>query len=244
MPNQVVDFLTSLAGYARATTDTSADQPVRLAVIDPAYVVATGGPAKVTFEGESTMSTKSYYFVQSYFPVPGDRVLMLPVGTTYIIAGAVDNGSNFGPRLIAWAQATASGTPSAAKQLDVPVGNVAFTARSGRAYRLCYVGRAQATAAPATMDAFIVDGGASAPVATSTVLTNASIWLGAAGGAGSTALKVEQVFRCPTDLSAGVHTLAGVWSQTAGAATTVQMTQSSGAKRQLYVEDLGPNLFG
>lgn len=84
------DFLDTIAGYSRARTDGSADKPIKLAVVDPAY---TTGLPKVTFEGESTMSAKGYAFAQSYTPTAGDRVFLLPVGTTYLIAGAVDAGA-------------------------------------------------------------------------------------------------------------------------------------------------------
>lgn len=84
------DFLDTVAGYTRAKTDGSADKPVRLAVVDPAY---SAGLPKVTFEGESTMSAKGYAFIESYVPVAGQRVAMVPVGTTYLIVGAVDSGT-------------------------------------------------------------------------------------------------------------------------------------------------------
>lgn len=82
-----LSFLQSVAGFARSRQAAgSAGRPNRLAVVDPAYA---GGPArpKVTFEGESTMSGKEYPFTVE--PAAGDRVLMVPVGTTYLIAGVV-----------------------------------------------------------------------------------------------------------------------------------------------------------
>ncbi len=82
-------FLDTLTGYVQASRQTSADRPVRIAVIDPAY---TSGWPNVTFEGESVMSTKGYVYVESYVPVAADRVLMLPVGNSYMIVGAVDGG--------------------------------------------------------------------------------------------------------------------------------------------------------
>jgi hypothetical protein len=85
-----MSFLQSVAGYAQVYGGTSsADKPMRLAVIDPAW---TGGAPKVTFEGESTMSTKQYTYLESYYPTASERVVLAPIGTTYIILGAVDGG--------------------------------------------------------------------------------------------------------------------------------------------------------
>lgn len=76
--------LDSIAEYAHAKTATSAQRINRIAVIDPAY--ASGAP-KVTFEGDSTMSASGFVCLPGYSPVAADRVLMLPVGNTYVIAG-------------------------------------------------------------------------------------------------------------------------------------------------------------
>lgn len=82
-------FLESVAGYAQTVGQTSADRPIRIAVVDPAYI---SGLPKVTFEGESTMSTKGYAFVQGYYPVASNRVALVPIGNGYLIIGAVDAG--------------------------------------------------------------------------------------------------------------------------------------------------------
>lgn len=88
-------FLDTVAGYAQMigrAENPSANAAIRLAVIDPAYV-PTSYPAtlpKVTFEGEDTVGDKRYLVIdRAYFPGPGDRVVMLPVGHTYVIAGIV-----------------------------------------------------------------------------------------------------------------------------------------------------------
>jgi hypothetical protein len=83
-------FLDTVAGYTRARTDGSADKPLRLAVVDPAY---SSGLPRVTFEGESTLSGRGYAFLESYYPTAGDRVALVPAGTTYLIIGAVDGGT-------------------------------------------------------------------------------------------------------------------------------------------------------
>jgi hypothetical protein len=56
----------------------------RIATIDPAY---TSGNPRVTFDGETTLSEREYVCVGTYGPAAGDRVLMAPVGTTYVILG-------------------------------------------------------------------------------------------------------------------------------------------------------------
>lgn len=66
---------------------------LRLATIDPSYDAYTTYPTvplpSVTFDGETTMSTKQYPVLDSYFPAASDRVLMVPVGNTYLIVGSI-----------------------------------------------------------------------------------------------------------------------------------------------------------
>ncbi len=82
------DFLGSVAGYtaARAQGGRAGDGRNRLAKIDPAY---TAGLPRVTFEGEDTLSVKGYPYASNYEPTAADRVLLVPVGTTYMIMCAV-----------------------------------------------------------------------------------------------------------------------------------------------------------
>lgn len=83
-----LDLLQIIARYVRAEvarTGASA-RPARLATVDPAY--ASGRP-RVTFDGETTLSGKAYPRLSSYVPVAGDRVLMVPSGTSYVIIGKV-----------------------------------------------------------------------------------------------------------------------------------------------------------
>lgn len=82
-------FLETVAGIQRNVSTSSADRPHLIAVIDPAYT--TGNP-KVTFEGESTMSGKEYAFLSSYTPVASDRVVLAPLGTSYVIIGSIGVG--------------------------------------------------------------------------------------------------------------------------------------------------------
>lgn len=87
-------FLEAVAGYSQDIVkgaQGSAAWPIRLARIDPAYVAGSfpGTLPKVTFEGEDSLSTKRYPVVSGYSPVPSDRVIMLPVGSTYVILGKI-----------------------------------------------------------------------------------------------------------------------------------------------------------
>lgn len=83
------DFLSALQGLGQA----GLPPVIKLATIDPAYTGYTGYPdiplPKVTFDGETTLSTKQYTVLGDYIPVAGDRVLMVPVGRTYVIVGVV-----------------------------------------------------------------------------------------------------------------------------------------------------------
>lgn len=94
MSGNALDILSSIAGYTRAEgSGEAANRAPRLATVDPDY---TDGSPKVTFDGEDTMSGKLYPYLDSYTPAPGDRVLLVPVGTTYLIVGAVSNGVESG----------------------------------------------------------------------------------------------------------------------------------------------------
>lgn len=92
-----IAFLDGISGYMRTSTQNSADKPIKIAVIDPAYdpfdpPYPTGIPLpRVTFEGETTLSGKTYPVAASFIPRGGQRVYMVPIGTTYLIAGGVEN---------------------------------------------------------------------------------------------------------------------------------------------------------
>lgn len=62
----------------------------RIAVIDPNYVAGSGSPY-VTFEGESALSGKQFAVAGTYKPQANDRVLMVPVGQSYMIIDQVMN---------------------------------------------------------------------------------------------------------------------------------------------------------
>lgn len=77
-----LDFLDSIAGHTQARYPV---QTARLGTVDPAY---TSGNPKITFDGESTLSGKTYLYA-GYTPTAGDRVVLLPVGNSWLILGAV-----------------------------------------------------------------------------------------------------------------------------------------------------------
>lgn len=61
--------------------------PTRLAVVDPAYV---SGLPRVTFDGDTTMSTKGYAYLAGYEPIAEDRVLMVAAGlNNWVIVDSV-----------------------------------------------------------------------------------------------------------------------------------------------------------
>lgn len=85
-------FLETVAGVTRTMTDGSADKPIKIGTVDPAYVTSSypGTMPKVTFDGETVLSGKRYTVITpGYRPTAGDRVLLAPVGTTYVIIGSV-----------------------------------------------------------------------------------------------------------------------------------------------------------
>lgn len=112
-----LDFLQSVSGFVRQ----SAAMPdrLKLGVIDANYPPAsypTEMP-RVTFAGETTLSGRRYAVAGSYRPTPGDRVVLVPVGTTYVIIGALDaDASTYA------SNATVASTLTVAGTLVVPSG--------------------------------------------------------------------------------------------------------------------------
>lgn len=93
MGMQPLDFLQSIAGFTQSqTSQQSENKPFKLGTIDPEYVVSSfpGTLPKVTFDGEPAVSGKLYPVMSPYWPQPSDRVVLAPVGSTYLILGPVD----------------------------------------------------------------------------------------------------------------------------------------------------------
>lgn len=153
-------FLATVTGYARRTAaTTSADRPIRLATVDPDYT-GTGAP-KVTFDGESTLSSKLYAFVDSYRPAASDRVVLIPVGTTYLIAGKISAGTSKTPGgVLDLATTTASTSLTAAgggTVTDVDTLSVSWDAVTGRYYRVTLRTLARSTVADDILSFYVTD---------------------------------------------------------------------------------------
>jgi hypothetical protein len=82
------DLLSGMAQYVRARTP---DRAVRLGYVDAAYDYTTYPTAlpAVVLDGETT-ATKPLRVVGSYWPVAGDRVVVQPLGRSYVILGPLD----------------------------------------------------------------------------------------------------------------------------------------------------------
>lgn len=55
---------------------------------------SSGSGIALTIDGESTPTTKKYLFLESYWPVVGDRVLVEEIADTYVILGKVTDTRN------------------------------------------------------------------------------------------------------------------------------------------------------
>lgn len=93
--NKGHDFLRAITGYAEANAKpSSANKPVKLGRVDYDYDPADflgGTNPRILFDGEATVSQKRYPVMPPYYPLPGARVCLVPVGTTYLVIGAVEN---------------------------------------------------------------------------------------------------------------------------------------------------------
>lgn len=93
--NKGHDFLRAIAGFAEANASpSSSNKPVKLGRVDYEYNPEDflgGVNPRILFDGESSMSEKRYAVMPPYYPLPGMRVCLIPVGTTYLIIGAVEN---------------------------------------------------------------------------------------------------------------------------------------------------------
>lgn len=89
------DFLRTIAKFTESNAKpSSANKPVKLGRVDYAYNPADflgGVNPRILFDGENTVSQKRYQVLSGYYPLPGARVALIPVGTTYLIIGSVEN---------------------------------------------------------------------------------------------------------------------------------------------------------
>lgn len=116
-------FLETVAGLQRNVSTSSADRPHLIGVIDPAY---TSGNPKVTFEGETTMSGKTYAYISSYYPIPSDRVVLAPLGTNYVIIGSVAGSPSSLDRRLNNGKLLLTNDTLAATAIDAKVNSEAF----------------------------------------------------------------------------------------------------------------------
>lgn len=87
----MIDPRTFLATVSRSTQERApAPRAARLATVDPAY---TSGDPKVTFDGDDSMSPDGFAVATGYVPVPGERVLMVPVGQGWMVVGNTSTSS-------------------------------------------------------------------------------------------------------------------------------------------------------
>ena len=84
------DLFEAVRTYDRSADNEESKGHARFATLDASY--SGSGPARVTFDGETTLSTKSYHWVGNSPPRAGTRVFVLPVSTTYVIVGMVNGG--------------------------------------------------------------------------------------------------------------------------------------------------------
>lgn len=85
------DFLSSVGGFLAPTTEgpgaKSSDRPFRLGTVDAAFSATTGGMPRIKFDGESTLSGRGYPWAGDRVPVAGERTILAPVGSGYVILG-------------------------------------------------------------------------------------------------------------------------------------------------------------
>lgn len=86
------DFMQYVADYVRRTRKKSRSS--RLAVIDWRFDPAgfkNGQNPRIIFDGEKEPTKKRYPVLSPYWPQPGDRVLVQPVGKNhYVIMGGIE----------------------------------------------------------------------------------------------------------------------------------------------------------
>lgn len=83
-------FFDAVREYDKSADNAESRGWNRCATIDPEY---TGiGPARVMFDGEETLTQKTYHFVGDTPPRANARVFLVPVGPTYLIQGMINGG--------------------------------------------------------------------------------------------------------------------------------------------------------
>lgn len=83
-------FFEAVRTYDKSAENYQSQGWSRFATVDPNYTGA--GPARVQFDGEASVSQKSYHFV-GQTPLAGKRAFLVPVGNTYVILGNLNGGA-------------------------------------------------------------------------------------------------------------------------------------------------------
>lgn len=120
---------------------------------------------------------------------------------------------------------------------DTNLGDTQFIADAGRAYTIVYRTRCRTTGIPTTMDLRLRGNNSlvSPTTASPQLDSSFSVPLGVAtAGAGATTVTAEFTVQCPSDIAAGLWTIAGFFACTAGAGTV-----SVDSARTLLVKDIG-----
>lgn len=109
--------------------------------IDAAYTPGSGNPMVLLTGAAAT--TGPYPYVSGYVPAPSDSVLLVPSGTTYVIAGLVHPTTAYSA-LSAQTTVASSSAEAVIASLTIPAGD----AVAGAVYRIRAWGVASVTATP------------------------------------------------------------------------------------------------
>lgn len=150
-------FLEDVAGYVRAQRQQEErGQSPKLATVDDSYTPAdfySGTLPKVTFDGESVLTTKRYPVMSPYEPQPSDRVVMLPVGHTYVIMGSLSTARPARRRVATATVESDSAAIGAAVRLQVA--SVTAALQSGSRYLVWFDAGFRADSAGDSVQAII-----------------------------------------------------------------------------------------
>lgn len=223
-----LDFLAAIQGVGQAALPPD----VKLATVDPSYAVGTvtdPNLPKVTFDGETTLSTKQYPIVAGYVPTAGDRVVLVPLGRTYVIVGTVSHPRPLrtGARgvLTGGAQTLITSSSSyAATSTDTDM-TVTVTADAARLYRVHYLAGWNLNG-PGVWHIFLKDNGTQ--VARMAIINSDGTILDGLDG--------HSFLWAPTS---GSHTLV-IRANNFTGISTLFLYGAADTPRQLWVEDVGP----
>jgi len=87
------EFLDFITGYVAEDRESAGTRAPKLGNIASDYVGSSGLP-RVRFDGDTVTSPNGFQFIKSYRPQANDRVLMIPVGTSYVIVGPTNSNTN------------------------------------------------------------------------------------------------------------------------------------------------------